>query len=253
MSENQPLSVARVTRGLDAIPDGSRARRPDDVDDPGIPVAATVVLLRDGASGPEVLLIERPDRGSFAGAWVFPGGKIEEADRAGATTEADAALRAAVRETREETGLDVPAAVLVPLSMWDPPPGLAVRIRTWFYLAQAPAPDAGLVLSPHEAVSSAWIRPADALARHGQGGLTLYPPTWVTLHGLRDATSTDGLLDAARIAGVQRFETVARRTDAGSRLLWHGDAEYDEEAAGEASARHRLDVGALPWTYTRRD
>jgi len=40
--------------------------------------AATVVLLRDGERGVEVLLAERPrDRGSFAGAWVFPGGAVE--------------------------------------------------------------------------------------------------------------------------------------------------------------------------------
>lgn len=249
MSESQPLSVTRVVRGLEAIPAGSRARRPEDAEDPGIPVAATVVPLRDGAGGPEALLIERPDRGSFAGAWVFPGGKVDDADREGEATETDAALRAAVRETREETGLVVAEGALVPLSMWDPPPGIAVRIRTWFYLA--PAPEAELVLSPDEAVAAEWMRPADALARHGRGGLTLYPPTWVTLHGLRDATSVEGVLEAARLAGVQRFETVARRTDSGSRLLWHGDAEYDEDAAGEASARHRLDVGALPWTYTR--
>ncbi|TFC71314.1 NUDIX hydrolase [Cryobacterium sp. TMS1-20-1] len=45
-------------------------------------VAATVVLLRDGAEGPEVLLLERPrHRGSFAGAWVFPGGGVDPEDR----------------------------------------------------------------------------------------------------------------------------------------------------------------------------
>ena len=59
----------------------SRPRVPGDGADPGIPVAATVIVLREGATGPEVLMIERPDRGSFAGAWVFPGGKVEPADR----------------------------------------------------------------------------------------------------------------------------------------------------------------------------
>ena len=69
--------------------------------------AATVVLLRDGERGVEVLLAERPrDRGSFAGAWVFPGGAVDEADAAGGSVDTeDAARRAAVRETREEIGL----------------------------------------------------------------------------------------------------------------------------------------------------
>jgi len=58
----------------------SRPRRPEDGIDPDVPVGATVVIVRDRAGGPEVLMIERPDRGSFAGAWVFPGGKLEPDD-----------------------------------------------------------------------------------------------------------------------------------------------------------------------------
>ncbi|WP_157962346.1 NUDIX hydrolase [Homoserinimonas sp. OAct 916] len=46
-------------------------------------VAATVVLVRDGTNGPETLMLERPsDRGSFAGAWVFPGGRVDPEDSA---------------------------------------------------------------------------------------------------------------------------------------------------------------------------
>jgi 8-oxo-dGTP pyrophosphatase MutT (NUDIX family) len=44
--------------------------------------AATVVLVRDAAGGLEVLLLERlRHRGSFAGAWVFPGGHVDPGDR----------------------------------------------------------------------------------------------------------------------------------------------------------------------------
>ena len=46
-----------------------------DLDD--LPVAGTAVLLRPTPEGFAVLLMRRPDRGSFAGAWVFPGGKVE--------------------------------------------------------------------------------------------------------------------------------------------------------------------------------
>lgn len=247
--EGGPGSIERVLG--DAV-GRSRPRTPGDAADPDVPVAATAVLARNGADGIEVLLIERPDRGSFAGAWVFPGGRLDDADRRGAAGEADAARTAAVRETQEETGLVLPPDALVPLSVWDPPPGIALRIRTWFFVAAAP--DAEPVLAAEEAVSAWWARPADALRRHASGDLTLYPPTWVTLHGLADHATAAALLDATRLAGVRRFETVARRAASGPVLLWHGDAEYDDGDAGsEASARHRLEIGALPWIYTRAD
>lgn len=87
----------------------------------GEPVAArpasTVLLLRDGAEGIEVFMVERHRAVDFAsGALVFPGGKVEPADAApevqsvangldGLSTE-EAALRvAAVREIFEEAGV----------------------------------------------------------------------------------------------------------------------------------------------------
>jgi len=238
----------RAVRALADIVGDSRPRAAADGTDPGIPVAATVVLLRERDGGPEVLLIERPDRGSFAGAWVFPGGKLDHADRVvEGETEEDAARRAGVRETWEETGLVLDGAHLVTLSVWDPPPGLPLRIRTWFFVVAAPPGQ--LTLSADEAVAAEWVRPDDALARHALGGITLYPPTWVTLHGLADAASVASLIAATRLGGVRRFETVARRAADGPMLLWPGDDEYD--TPGEGSARHRLEIGALPWRYTR--
>jgi 8-oxo-dGTP pyrophosphatase MutT (NUDIX family) len=44
--------------------------------------AATVVLLRDGRHGPEAYLQRRPLSMGFAGGlWVFPGGRVDDADR----------------------------------------------------------------------------------------------------------------------------------------------------------------------------
>ncbi|HEX5859626.1 MAG TPA: NUDIX hydrolase, partial [Microbacterium sp.] len=218
------------------------------------PVAATVILARDGADGLEVLLIERPDRGSFAGAWVFPGGKLDPGDAgaqgdASAPEEADA-RRAAVRETWEETGREIDAAELITLSCWDPPPGLPLRIRTWFFVLRDPG--GALRLQPDEAVAGEWMRPADALRRHARGEMTLYPPTWVTLHGLADAPDVDGLLAATRFAGPSTFETQVRRGESGPVFYWREDAEYDaDDPAAASGARHRLEVGSLPWVYTR--
>jgi len=51
---------------------------------PGTPVpAATVMLVRDGAAGVEVFLMERSGFGAFGGLHVFPGGKLDGADYGG--------------------------------------------------------------------------------------------------------------------------------------------------------------------------
>lgn len=248
---SDPRAADRAVRLLAEAAGQARARRPEDGADPTVPVAGTAVIVRDGANGPEVLMIERPDRGSFAGAWVFPGGKVEPGDAH--AEEAVAAQNAAVRETREETGLELDGAALVPLSCWDPPPGLPLRIRTWFYLSADPGGEPAF--APDEVLSAAWVRPAAMLARHGRGEVTLYPPTWITLHGLADQPHAAALLAAARVAGIRRYETVARRRAGGPLLLWHGDAEYDDNDADDvaeaAASRHRLDLAALPWVYTR--
>lgn len=85
--------------------------------------AATVVVVRDAPLGIEVLLLRRAERGDLnSGAWVFPGGLVDAADRAALPfcrgvepARADARLgvaehaldywAAAVRECFEESGL----------------------------------------------------------------------------------------------------------------------------------------------------
>ncbi|HWU46512.1 MAG TPA: NUDIX hydrolase [Humibacter sp.] len=219
--------------------------QPDDA------VAATAVLLRDGARGAEVLLLERPhDRGSFAGAWVFPGGVVEESDAApapaGTDPELAAAAVAAARETFEETGLVVAEGELVPTACWIPPQGVAKRLRTWFFLARAPQGD--ILLSPQESVAFCWLRPADALSRHAEGVLRLFPPTWVTLHGLIGIDSVSDAVHRARDGSVQRF--VSRFAADRRTIYWQPDVAYDDdERAGDPGARHRLLMGELPWSY----
>jgi 8-oxo-dGTP pyrophosphatase MutT (NUDIX family) len=83
---------------------------------PAVPLpAATLLLVRDGARGLEVLMTTRHAAAGFAaGALVFPGGKVEAADAAlrprcaglDGIDAANAAYRvAAVRETFEECGM----------------------------------------------------------------------------------------------------------------------------------------------------
>ena len=51
-------------------------------DPPAVPVpSATLILLRQGSPGLEVLLLERTPRSGFIpGAWVFPGGRVDPED-----------------------------------------------------------------------------------------------------------------------------------------------------------------------------
>ncbi len=90
----------------------------DDDAPPAIP-AATMVIFRHAPTGgaPQLLMVQRAKEMRFAGgAAVFPGGRVDEADRVLAqhlgASDADAldevaARIAAVRETLEETGLAV--------------------------------------------------------------------------------------------------------------------------------------------------
>ena len=80
---------------------------------PAIP-AATLVLFRDAhAAPPDLLMVERSANMAFAaGAWAFPGGRVDEDDhivaaRFGTGLDADDAAGrvAAIRETLEETGI----------------------------------------------------------------------------------------------------------------------------------------------------
>jgi 8-oxo-dGTP pyrophosphatase MutT (NUDIX family) len=73
--------------------------------DEAIP-AATLIVVRDrGAGAPELLMVERSEGMAFAaGALVFPGGRIDEADGQLGT---DPAIVAAIRETIEETAIPV--------------------------------------------------------------------------------------------------------------------------------------------------
>jgi 8-oxo-dGTP pyrophosphatase MutT (NUDIX family) len=69
--------------------------------------AATVLLLRDGASGLEVFMVVRHRAIEFAGgALVFPGGRVEEGDGPLGGADPLGAFRVAgIRETFEECGV----------------------------------------------------------------------------------------------------------------------------------------------------
>src|SRR5437764_12820236 len=78
--------------------------------DEAIPAATLIVVRERAAAPPELLMVERAEGMAFAaGALVFPGGRIDDADRqfAAALGLEDGAAVAAIRETIEETAVPV--------------------------------------------------------------------------------------------------------------------------------------------------
>ncbi|GAA4004938.1 NUDIX hydrolase [Sphingomonas humi] len=122
--------------------------------------AATLVVIRDTLAGapPELLMVERPRTMAFAGgAMVFPGGRIDPADWDGVGTLEEAAARAAVRETAEETGLDVALEALVPFARWRPDNVRHRRFDTFFFIAPCPVDAGPLRPQPGECERAVWI------------------------------------------------------------------------------------------------
>ena len=157
--------------------------------------AATVIVLRGGASVLEVLLVKRnPEARFMGGAWVFPGGAVDRDEGHG-----DAALRAAaVREVAEEAGIRLPAPEqLVPFSRWITPAQVKIRFDTWFYLAPLPEGSEPRV-DGEEVVDARWYEPAAALEAAADGQLLLVFPTIKHLEQLSSFESADQLLDYAR-------------------------------------------------------
>ena len=155
--------------------------------------AATVVLIREAASSPEVLMLRRSREVSFAkGLWVFPGGKIDQADYRDNLEDITAAARyAAIRETLEETRLTVEESSLVYLSHWTTPAGGPKRFATWFFIAPIDSAIANeaVVVDGSEILEARWCHPAEALADYRAGLIDMLPPTLSTLSELSGCES----------------------------------------------------------------
>jgi len=216
----------------------------DDELPPPIP-AATVVLVRDGATGLETLMLRRNARGAFGGMWVFPGGRVDPDDG----VDEDGARRAAVRETREEAGLVLAPDALVPFAHWTPPPVAPKRFATWFFLAPAPA---GVVtVDGSEIHDHVWVSPTEAMRRRDAGEIELAPPTFVTLHKLAQSADVAAALADAAAGAVEFFTTrIAKSADGALYAVWHGDVAYEGGELHIDGARHRLAM-LDEWKYER--
>jgi len=214
--------------------------------------AATVVLLRDATDGGiETLMLRRNSRIAFGGMWVFPGGRVDDADRSGLDPGDEIAIarRAAVREAIEEAGLPLDESALVPHSHWTPPSVTPKRFLTWFFLAAAPK--GAVAIDRGEIKEHEWMRPAIAIERRDANEIELAPPTWVTLNCLLQYEDVDAALEATRAAPNDFFETRIAMVDGGPVALWQGDAGWADSRADAVGARHRLLINESPWRYER--
>ena len=214
-------------------------------------LAATVLLVRDGAEGLQVFMVVRHHQIEFAsGALVFPGGKVDPEDYAWAGDDPEKAARiAAIRETHEECGVlltrpasraasDLPfyrrlqAENLSPaldaltlFAHWITPTILPKRFDTRFYIVAAPA-DQVAAHDGGEAVDSVWIEPNKALEQAAQGRRTLVLPTRLNLELLAFSATAEEAIAAARARRVFPIEPRASKTLNGYRLTIPADAGY---------------------------
>jgi len=215
--------------------------------------AATVVLLRDGAGGVEVLLGRRSSKLAFhGGAWVFPGGRVDPDDYAADPDDVFAAAqRAAVREAREEAGLHVDPASLVHVSNWTTPDISPKRFATWFFAGRAIGGEEQADGSETEVIQ--WFRPQDALDARARGEIELAPPQYVTLLELTGYATVDDALGA--LARAEPFDYTPRFhfVEGAAVCVYADDVAFDDAGLLDADgARHRLVMDKTDWVYERR-
>jgi 8-oxo-dGTP pyrophosphatase MutT (NUDIX family) len=173
-----------------------------------VPVpAGTVVLLRPGPEGAEVLLIHRPATMAFGpGLHVFPGGRVDPEDAEGGSdalaasaaralgdnlppADALAVHRAAIRELWEEVGVSLAIDGLVPIAHWTTPAFMPRRFSTWFFVADLPA-DAVPEFAPDEVAAHRWVTAAQALEQMAAGEIEMWVPTTSVLQRLIESEAS---------------------------------------------------------------
>ena len=196
--------------------------------------SATVLVIR-GKDPWELLMVQRPGGADFApGAWVFPGGTVQEDDRAWADEIRAAAFRELFEEAGillargardadckrvrrllqrgssfgaalQKAGLQPDFEALVMFARWVTPSLLRRRFDARFYLARMPE---GQAVRPQEGEVTdwMWISPTRAL---GDPGVTLVYATRAVLESIADATDPSSLF--ARALALKSIPIVEPR------------------------------------------
>ena len=214
--------------------------------------AASVLLLRPGSSGPEALyLLRSKDLAFQADHWVFPGGRIDPSDvpPETSTDDAVAARRAAVREAKEEAGLELDGRTLRYLIHWTTPTNSRIRFATWFFIAPAPAGEVRVDKS--EIRDFRWLRPADAVRLHDTNDIRLPVPTFALSTRLSTFPTVEAAMRGVAAWPNERLMGHVRAVEGGHVVVYAPDVGYDGGALDRAGPRHRLWMFESGWRYER--
>lgn len=239
--------------------------------------ASTVIVHRNGPGGPpEILMIQRARELSFAGsACVFPGGKVDPADRdlAAGLGPDDSAFRiAAIREVLEETGLVVGIAEraspneaaharellahgaglaevleamgwslaledLVPFARWLPRFKAGRIFDTWFYLADLGSGQIDLTPDLGESTRLFWTTAADALQAIEEGEIKAIYPTRRNLERLAQFQSFADTEQHARSILIKPISPVVELHNGMEMLRIPADCGYPITVAPTSQVR----------------
>jgi len=233
------------------------------VSDDAIP-AATLILVRErAAAAPELLMVERAGGMAFAaGALVFPGGRIDGADRElAAETGVDPAAVAAVRETLEETAVPVglcplpdaatardlqdalvadrplgellhehelalDVAPMTPFARWVPKFHAVRRFDTLFFVARCPEGEWEPRVIEGECAGADWLTAAEVLERDRNGEARLIFPTRRTLERLAQHGSFAAIEKDARAHEIVPVTPWVEEVDGERFITIPGDLGY---------------------------
>jgi 8-oxo-dGTP pyrophosphatase MutT (NUDIX family) len=233
--------------------------------------AASVLLLRDGVTGLEVLMVRRHESSrDFAGASVFPGGlvEVEDADPRGSwigdAFDAEAARRdlgeeldeervraihaCACRELHEEACVRITADRLVPIARWITPAHQPRRWDTRFFLAADPDAQEAAA-DGAETCEAVWLTAEGALAAYRAGAHLLAPPTFRLLEELARFPTAERAFAETRASGPPRPILPVPLADADElTLVYPGDREYPGESA---VGRNRIVMRDRRWLSIR--
>lgn len=252
--------------------------------------AATVIPVLDCGSDaePAMLFLKRSPELAFAPShWVFPGGGLELEDFPAGSVyqhnnyqlsqrqnsssvplvgidqlqkqqDADfmaAVYNAAVREAREESGLELAADALTLYSHWVTPADAPRRFATWHCVVSLAADTVdrnSIEVDGSEIVDYQWLTATEALAAFQTGELKLMPPTFVSLLEMQRSRSLASFYELIENRELPYYVPKRVISDADSNesiLLYEEDVAYHSEDLCAEGEYHRVLIQSGQYRY----